>query len=364
MRIKRIIAILTVVALSFSLLTACGKEDNGGNATTLGGGQSSNNTNANKTIAVIAKGESHAFWQAVKKGAEDASEKYGYTVTFRGPASESSSDLPSQKEMVQTALSNNVSGMVIATIGEGFADMLTQAYDKQIPVVQFDSGIWEADLNTLNSQNKNPVISSVSTSNEKAAALDAENFFNAIKEDIGKSKETYVVGVIQHDQTQTGIDRASGFIDKFTELADADETTKGKYKIEKEIKPGDANNAYIDALNALVEKNAKAIFMSNEGVVKQVSDAIASNTGKYDGILFCGFDAGTKQIQWIKNTQSKSKLVGSVAQDSYSIGYNAVEQCIFAVEGREVKTNVNIEGKWYDSNNIDKMIQENIVYEG
>ena len=364
MKLKIIIALLTVVVLTFTLFTACGNEEDN-NATTLGGEtQHGNNTNANKTIAVVAKGESHAFWQAVKSGAEDAAEKYGYTVTFRGPASESSSDLPSQKEMVQTALSNNVSGLVIATIGEGFADMLTQAYDKKIPVVQFDSGIWEADIKTLDSQNKNPIVSSVSTSNEKAAALDAENFFNAVKEDIKKSQDTYVIGVIQHDETQTGIDRATGFIDKFTELADADDTTKGKYKIEKEVKPGDANNAYIDALNALVEKKAKAIFMSNEGVVKQVSDAIASNAGKYAGILFCGFDAGTKQIQWIKNTETKSKLVGSVAQDSYSIGYNAVEQCVFAIEGRDVKTNVDIEGQWYDSSNIDKMIQENIVYEG
>ncbi len=363
MKLKRIIALLTVVVLTLTLFTACGNEDDN-NATTLGGETENGNNNANKTIAVVAKGESHAFWQAVKNGAEDAAEKYGYTVTFRGPSSESSADLPSQKEMVQTALSNNVSGLVIATIGEGFADMLTQAYDKEIPVVQFDSGVWEADIKTLDSQNKNPIVSSVSTSNEKAAALDAENFFNAVKEDIGKSQDTYVIGVIQHDETQTGIDRATGFIDKFTELADADDSTKGKYKIEKEVKPGDANNAYIDALNALVEKKAKAIFMSNEGVVKQVSDAIASNAGKYDGILFCGFDAGTKQIQWIKNTETKSKLVGSVAQDSYSIGYNAVEQCVFAIEGKDVKTNVDIEGQWYDSSNIDKMIQDNIVYEG
>lgn len=363
MKFKKLIALLTVLVLIVATFTACGgNDDNDG--TTLAGGAQNNDQGGNKTIAVVAKGESHAFWQAVKSGAEDAAEKYGYTVTFRGPASESSSDLPSQKEMVQTALSNDVSGLVVATIGEGFADMLTQAYDKKIPVVQFDSGIWEADIKTLESQNKNPIVSTVATSNEKAGAVDAENFFKAIKEDIAKSEETYVIGVIQHDETQTGIDRAKGFTDKFSELADADETTKGKYKIEKEVKPGDANNAYIDALNALVEKNAKAIFMSNEGVVKQVSDAIASNAGKYDGILFCGFDAGTKQIEWIKNTDSKSKLVGSVAQDSYSIGYNAVEQCVFAIEGKEVKETVDIEGQWYDSSNIDKMIQENIVYKG
>ena len=72
----------------------------------------------------------------------------------------------------------------------------------------------------------------------------SENFFTAVKDEIAAGDGNYVVGVIQHDETQTGIDRAKGFIDKFTELADADASTKGKYKIEKEVKPGDADNAY------------------------------------------------------------------------------------------------------------------------
>ena len=168
--------------------------------------------------------------------------------------------------------------------------------------------------------------------------------------------------MIQHDESQTGIDRAGGFIEKFTELADADETTKGKYEIAKEIKPGDANNAYIEALDALYEKGAKAIFMCNEGVVKQVSDAIASAPGKYDAIKFSGFDAGTKQINWIKATEGPL-LVGSVAQDSFAIGYNSVLQCIAAVEGGTAE-DVAIGGAWYDAANIDEQIAANLVYEG
>ena len=76
--------------------------------------------------------------------------------------------------------------------------------------------------------------------------------------------------------------------------------------------------------------------MSNEGVVKQVSDAIAAAGTKYDAIKFCGFDAGTKQIEWMKKTTG-AKLIGAVAQDSYQIGYNAVEQAVFAAEGKTVK---------------------------
>lgn len=316
----------------------------------------------NKTIGVVAKGESHAFWQSVKSGAEDAAKERGYTVTFRGPASESAKDLPSQQEMVQTALSNNVSGLVVATIGEGFTDMLTQAYDKGIPVVQFDSGIWQKDLEALDSQSKNPLRASVATSNRMAAALAAEHFFYEIKDDIAGS-ENYIIGVIQHDETQTGIDRAEGFINKFTELAGTDGATAGRYRIEKEVKPGDADNAYKTALEALYEKGTSAIFMTNEGVVKQVYDAIGASGGKYDNIRFCGFDAGSKQIEWMRSDKG-ARLVGAVAQDSYRIGYDAVLQCINAVEDKELETSVDIGGVWWNRDNVDEMIKKGLVYEG
>ena len=343
---KKLLSIILAAMMLTTLLTGCG-----------GTGAESG-----KTIAVVAKGESHAFWQSVKAGAEAAGEKYGYKITFRGPASESAKDLPSQMEMVQTALSNNASAIVLATIGEGFVDLLTQAKDSGIPVVQFDSGIWANDVAALDAADKNPLVAHVATSNYLAAGTVADNFFAAIKEDIAAADQ-YIIGVIQHDETQTGIDRAAGFIEKFTALADADEATKGKYKIEKEVKPGDADNAYKAALEALAEKGASAIFMTNEGVVKQVYDAIGAAGTKYDAIKFAGYDAGTKQIEWMKKTTGP-KLVGAVAQDSFQIGYQAVEQAVFALEGKEITEKVDIAGAWWDATNVDEMIEKNLVYQG
>ena len=129
MKIKKLFSVLLVVAIISTLFYGCGGNSENENV-------NNEQENQSKTIAVIAKGESHAFWQAVKDGAEDAGKRYGYKITFRGPSSENSSELPSQKEMVQTALSNNAAGLVVATIGEGFTDVLEQAYDKKIPVVR------------------------------------------------------------------------------------------------------------------------------------------------------------------------------------------------------------------------------------
>lgn len=316
-------------------------------------------------IAVVAKGESHAFWKSVKKGAVAAGDELGYQISFRGPATESAKDLPSQKEMVTSALSNNPKGMVLATIGTGFVDLLTQAKNNNIPVVQFDSGVWKDDVDALNAANKNPIVSSVATSNYKAAEMAAEDFFAKIKTDIAAAttSDPYIIGVIQHDETQTGIDRAGGFVDKITALIAADSTTAGKAKIEKEIKPGDADNAYKAALEALEQKKANAIFMSNEGVVKDVFDAIAAAGTKYDAIKFYGFDAGTKQIEWMKKTTGP-KLLGAVAQDSYAIGYNAVVQCVNAIKGEKVEETVAIGGSVWNADNVDEKIAAGIVYKG
>ena len=57
-KLTKVLALVLALVLCSSILMACGKK----------GGE-------NGTIAVIAKGETHAFWQAVKAGAEDAGAK-------------------------------------------------------------------------------------------------------------------------------------------------------------------------------------------------------------------------------------------------------------------------------------------------
>lgn len=341
---KKLIALLLVLVMAVGLI-ACDPATDTDEGT--------------KTIAVIAKGESHAFWQAVKAGAQKAADEKGYKLTFQGPANENPESVPSQMTMVQTALTNNVDGIVLATIGSGFGEMLTQAYDKNIPIVTFDSGLKASEDIT---EGKNPIVAHVATSNKAAAAINGEKLFEAIKADIAAATEAapYVVGVIQHDETSTGLDRADGFIEKFKALADADDTTKGKYKIEKEVKPGDANQAYKEALEALYEKGIKAVFMTNEGVAKQVYDAAKAAEGKYDDIIFAGFDAGTKQVTWIK-TNDTPTILGAVAQDSIKMGYEAVMQCIAAIEGG-TPADMLIDGTWYNTDTVVEMIETDLAY--
>ena len=337
---KKIIALLLALVLVMSL-AACGAKDSG-----------------EKTIAVIAKGETHAFWQAVKAGAEAAGAEAGYAVTFRGPTAESEEYVGSQREMVQAALNNkDTKALVLATIGLGFADELTSAFDKGLPVVEFDSGLYSGGADIT--EGKDPTIGSVATNNKAAGGVVAENFYAYLKAQ-NVLVNGYKVGIIQHDSTSTGIDRAGGFKDKIDALAKADGYT---LEINVQVK---ANNAgeYKLGLTALADWGAQSIFMTNEGVVNEVFPEISDNAADYKDILFCGFDAGTNQYEWIKDAGANcALLVGSVAQDSYSIGYKAVELAIAKLDGKEV-SDVGIAGVWYNAANIDEQKDKNIFYMG
>ena len=340
-KLTKIFAVVLAIALC-SCLFACGGA----------------NTDIKGTIAVVAKGETHAFWQAVKAGAEQAGKDYGYNVTFRGPTAESEEYVNSQREMVQAALNTkDIKAIVLATIGLGFGDELTAAYDKGLPVVEFDSGLYSggADITA----GKDPTIGGVATDNYAAAGVAAENFYAYLKAQ-NVLVNGYKVGIIQHDSTSTGIDRAGGFKDKIVALAKADGIT---LDVNVQVK---ANNAgeYKLGLTALKEWGAQSIFMTNEGVVNEVFPEISDNAATYKDILFAGFDAGTNQYNWIKdNGATYALLVGSVAQDSYSIGYRAVELAAKKLAGEAV-ADVGIAGRWYNASNIDELKEQNIFYMG
>ena len=338
---KKLIAILLVLVMAVALV-AC----------------ANTNTDGEKTIAVIAKGETHAFWQAVKAGAEAAGAEAGYKVTFQGPTSESESEVPNQRNMVESALNTkDIKAIVLATIGTGFVDQLVSAYDKGLPVVEFDSGLYAngADI----TEGKDPTVGSVATDNKKAGALVAENFYAYLK-NAGVLVNGYKVGIIQHDSSATGLDRAGGFKDKIVELATADGITLDINLQEKQNNAGE----YKLALTALKEWGAQAIFMTNEGVVNEVFPEVSDNAETYKNILFCGFDAGTNQYNWMKDAGATyALLVGSVAQDSYNIGYESVKLAIAKLEGQAV-SDVGIGGAWYNKDNIDELKDKNVFYMG
>ena len=147
-------------------------------------------------IPLISKGFQHQFWQAVKKGADDAARDYKVRVTFEGPETEQMVD--KQIDMLSAALAKNPKALGFAALDSKAAiPLMRKAKAANIPVIAFDSGV-DSDI----------VLTTAQTNSKAAAALAADK----MAEKIGSRGEVAVIG---HDQTSTtGVDRRDGFVNQ------------------------------------------------------------------------------------------------------------------------------------------------------
>ena len=350
--VKKILSVILSVCLLAAVLPGCGVVQDHEDM---------------KVIGVISKGDDTAFWRAVLAGAEDAAIENGYAMTFRGTEHMGQEGMSEQQRIMQLALDNGAVGIVVAAVGEGFVEQLAEADRRNIPVIQFDSGVWPSDLATLKREKCNPVVASVYTKNREAAYLSAEHLFDHVWWDISAVKDPYrdpyVVGVIQHDLSPSGRDRTEGFVERFTELAEMNPETRGKYKILLQVRSSSARNNYAKALGHLYEEGVDAVFMTSGDVVEQVSEEISKTGSRYENVVFTGFDAGDRQLNWMRSMEMPV-LIGSVTQDAYQLGYNAVLQCVNGMEARGVTAFVEIPGIWYNRFNLEDLMEQNLIEEG
>lgn len=296
------------------------------------------------TICILMLSEGSDFWNEVTAGARAAGEKFGHRIICRGAEGEDASYLPKQREIMSTMLSEDPAGIGMATIADGFSDLLVNAYNRNVPIVQFDVGIHEEDLAFITSSDTNPLASYVVASSYDNASLLAEKTFPSIRDEMAASDE-YVVGIIQHSNSVSAEERARGFSDTIKRLAEEDPATKGKCKVLIEVKPSEANNAYKDALEYLFEKDVRLVFATNIYAIHQCADAVQSSGGKYDGVCFLGYDDGDKIREWM-NSDSKAPLLGSISQNPYMMGYLTVKTIIDVNDGKDVDETIIVPGEW------------------
>lgn len=93
------------------------------------------------TIAVVTHGDpADAFWSVVKAGADRAGEDLGVTVEYN-----SDPDVTKQSELIDTAVSKEVDGIVVSMAEpDGLEESIKAAVDAGIPVITINSGIEES----------------------------------------------------------------------------------------------------------------------------------------------------------------------------------------------------------------------------
>jgi ribose transport system substrate-binding protein len=286
-------------------------------------------------IPVISKGFQHQFWQAVKKGSEQAATDLGVQITFEGPESEAMVD--KQVEMFQTALDKKPAAICLAAVdSKAFQPLLEKAKAAGIPVVGFDSGV-DSDI----------PVTTASTDNIAAAALAADKMVELI----GGEGE---VAIIAHDQTsRTGIDRVKGFTDQIKNKYPNVTIVDTQYGAGDHLKSTDLAKAIIQA-----HPNLKGFFGANEGSIIGVLNAV-TELGMEGKITVIGYDSGKQQIDAIRaGTQA-----GAITQNPIGIGYKCVEAAYKAYKGETLPKTIDTGFMWYDNTNIDSEEIKAVLYE-
>lgn len=326
-------------------------------------------------IPVMAKGFQHQFWVAVKTGADAAAQDLGVEIYFNGPASET--EIDAQVNMVKSEMAKNPKALALAALStDAVKEILEECASKNIPVIGFDSGVPD--------DTSGAVKATAATNNEAAAALAAEKFDEnadlVAKMQAATPEAPVVIGCLSQDAVSASVTgRTTGFVNKMAEVAEKYQPGKvsieGHTKWEKkvdspaiiirvEISATTEATAVQTAANALLNTNGiAAVFCSNEGAVTGFLAATADGSdladgGKYADLVVAGFDAGSAQ----KNAVRQGWFYGSVTQDPYSIGYNAVAMAVKAANGETV-SDVDTGAKWYDASNIDNEDIALLVYD-
>ena len=306
-------------------------------------------------IYLVSKGFQHQFWQAVLQGANEAAADYGVEIDFQGPDTES--DIAQQVQMLNNAFNNNPPAIGLAALDtEACLDTIKEIQKAGIPIVGFDSGVPGAP--------EGAIVANAATDNYKAGELAADETYKLIKDKVASATGTVRIGVMnQEANSESIVQRGSGFVDKMKSLLEADGKTvsvEGHDKWANKVDGADviidvavpasvsADLSSVDAQNLLNKPDTICIYGSNqfsgEGLIN--GDANIGKLGK--DVVGVAFDSGVL----IKTAVREGKLAGAVTQDPLQIGYKTVELCVKAIKGEPV-SDVDTGCQWYTAENMD-----------
>ena len=323
---KQMKKVLTIVAVASAM------------ALVVGTGSAVNAADKTLKIELVSKGETHQFWQAVKKGAEEQAKKMNATIRFQGPANETMID--KQLEMLAGAIALRPDAIGYAALGT--TESLVQlkaAKAAGIPVYMFDTAASCPGGVPALGKDSDCALGVAYTNSTAAGALAADKLAALIG---GKGK----VLVVGHSQTnQTGIDRRDGFVNRI----------KAKYKNITLLpvqysEGGDALKAQEIVAAALVaNKDLKGIYGTNEGVSIGAGQAFKAAGIANGTIKLIGFDSGKQQMANIKSGLQS----GAITQSPMGIGAKTVEALVNYVRNKTVPKNLIDTGfYYYDKKNI------------
>ena len=270
-------------------------------------------TEKERRIAVIPKGTTHIFWQAVRRGAEKAGEESGVRIFWNGPERES--DRERQKQIIEDFIVQRVSGIVLApNDSKALVPSVEKVFGRKIPCVIIDSAI-----------DTDKIVSFAATDNYKGGVIAARR----MDEILGGRGKVIVVKYVPGSASTTN--RENGFIDTIKKESSGIELVDMKYGM-------DTVETALQATEDLLMKHAEldGLYACNASTSVGALQALRSQ-GRAGRIKMVGFDAEKALVDGL----TEGVIDSLVVQNPYQMGYLGVRTVLAALEGEEVPKRID-----------------------
>ncbi len=292
----------------------------------------------NINIAVILKAQNADYWDYVKKGAQDAADELGVKVYYTAPELESMPE--EQVTMINDAVANKVSAIVISPINWQQSSPLRDAETSGIPVVTIDS--------ECSNYSEKCYIATDSEEAGRLAGRETAKILNNDDDGLGGT-----CAIIAHTLgTDTAGARFDGFVKELQDQYGAEMTpdkTENKINIcGSEFCDSDYDKAK-ERTSILLDRNPDIdlLYCTNETVSRGAVDAVREK-GLNGKIKIIGFDSSDDLIAAVND----GTVEGFLVQNPYQMGYLGITNAVSMINGEEVQEYIDTGVTYVTKDNI------------
>jgi ribose transport system substrate-binding protein len=295
-------ALVTAIALGCSQPATPGNAAQAGSDAGPSGGK--------RTLVMIPKATQSEFWNAVRRGGEQAAKEFGVELLWKGPSSEN--DRAGQKQVVQQFTNAGVAGILLApTDSRALAAEVRTATAKGLPVLIFDSAV-EGEAGK-------DYVSFVATDNSAAGRLGGKH----LMELVGAGGKTICFRHMEGHESTTK--REDGAIEEM-KAGGAKILSDDRYTGDS---PAAAQNTALNMIDVI--RDADGIFASNQTASEGLLLALRKRNlaGK---VKFIGFDSSPLLVEALRS----GEIDALVVQDPVNMGYQSVKLMLDHLAGKPV----------------------------
>lgn len=312
---KKILAILLAMVMTFGLLTGCNKSQP----------DKTNGDNSDIVIGVVVNNLEHVFFNRIKAGMEEKAAELGVTLKLIDGAGDSAV----QMAAVQDFIAAGVDAIAVAWCNtDGSGSIVELANHANIPFFCFDV-----------SADGGEVVSTIHTDNYEGGRMAAEYCLKNILTD-----GTGNCIIIPYEEVESCRNRAQGFIDYMAKNAPEMKVDQiASFSGNREI----AYNAFQDALTARGAENIDFVFgVGDDAVLGAITACEEANVE----IPMIGLD-GNPEAE--RNVAAGGMFKADVAQAAHDIGTITIETIMSHLNGQSVAADILVAPKMITPENAD-----------